>query len=182
MEYESVAAIGQDSHRFVEPGTYPGRPLRLGGATIPEGPALAGNSDADVVLHAVTNAVSGLTGVNVIGETADRMCFDEGVVDSAAYLAEARNSLGGIRLTHLSVSIECIRPRLSAHIQAIRTKLSELTGLPESSIGITATSGEGLTDFGRGAGIQVFCILSARRPVESGTAQGPRQSAGPSEW
>ena len=150
----------------VAPGASPGRPLRLGGVTLPEGPALEGNSDADVLLHAVTNAVSGLTGVNVIGATADRMCRDEGVTDSAAYLAEALRSLGGIRLTHLSVSIEGLRPKLTPHLPGIRARLSDLLGLPGRSIGLTATSGEGLSDFGRGEGIQVLCILSAVRPAE----------------
>ena len=55
---------------------------------------LAGNSDADVVLHALTNAISGLTGVNILGETADRLCLEEGITDSFQYLqaamAEAR--------------------------------------------------------------------------------------------
>jgi 2-C-methyl-D-erythritol 2,4-cyclodiphosphate synthase len=145
----------------------PVRDLRLGGIVVPGAPGLAGNSDADVVLHAVTNAVSGLTGVNVLGEVADRMCLEEGIVDSAAYLAEAMRHLGGIHLTHLSVAIECRRPHLAGHIPAMRTRLSELTGLAESRIGITATSGENLTAFGRGEGIQAFCLLSALRPAES---------------
>lgn len=166
MEYLSVGSIGQDSHRFEAVPT-PGRPLRLGGITIPDAPALEGNSDADVLLHAVTNAVSGLTGVNVLGETADRMCREQGITDSALYLAKAMESLGGIEPTHLSVSVEAQRPRLAEHIPAIRRRLSELTGLPLESIGLTATSGEGLTDFGRGLGIQVFCILSARKPTRT---------------
>jgi len=164
--FDAISAIGQDSHRFVAPGSAPGRPLLVGGVTLPEGPALDGNSDADVLLHAVTNAVSGLSGMNVIGAVADRLCREEGITDSAVYLAEAMRSLGGIRLTHLSVSIEGLRPKFSPHLLAIRERLSELLGLPVASIGLTATSGEGLTDFGRGEGIQVLCILSARRPVD----------------
>ncbi len=160
----AVSAIGQDSHRFAPEGAAPERPLRLGGVTVPGAPGLLGNSDADVVLHAVTNAVSGLTGVNVIGAVADRMCRELGITDSAAYLAEAMRALGAIRLTHLSVSVEAARPRLAPHVPAIRARLAALLGLPESAVGLTATSGEGLTDFGRGEGIQVLCILSAERP------------------
>ena len=174
-DYDPICAIGQDSHRFVAADAAPGRPLRLGGVTLPEGPALDGNSDADVLLHAVTNAVSGLTGVNVIGAAADRMCRDLGITDSAAYLEEALKSLGGIRLTHLSVSIEGLRPKLTPHLPAIRARLSELLGIPGGAIGLTATSGEGLTDFGRGAGIQVFCVLSAKRPAAR-RAEGPPAS------
>jgi 2-C-methyl-D-erythritol 2,4-cyclodiphosphate synthase len=166
MEYLSFTSIGQDSHRFVS-SPQGDRPLRLGGVTIPDAPALEGNSDADVLLHALANAVSGLTGVNVLGEVADHMCLDQGVTDSAAYLAKAMESLGDIALTHLSVSVEAQRPRLAGFVPSIRRRLSELTGLPVESIGLTATSGEGLTDFGRGLGIQVLCILSARRPYRN---------------
>ena len=65
-------AIGQDSHRFEPDGS--DKKLILGGVVIEGCPGLSGNSDADVVLHALTNAVSGITCVNILGEEADRMC------------------------------------------------------------------------------------------------------------
>ncbi len=161
-------AIGQDSHRFTEePLSTPARPLMLAGVRIPDAPALAGNSDADVVLHAVTNAVSGITGVNILGEAADRMCLQDGITDSAAYLAEALRRLDGYRPVHLSVSVEAARPRLSPYIEAMRRRLAELMELGEGDVGLTATSGEGLTDFGRGIGIQALCILTVER-ISSG--------------
>lgn len=150
MQY---TAIGQDSHRFEPEGTE--KPLRLGGITIPGAPGLDGNSDADVVLHAVTNAISGATGVNILGAVSDRMCLNEGITDSSAYLAEALRHLAGSRPVHLSISLECLRPKLAAHIPAMRTRLAGLLGLPERHVGITATTGEDLTAFGRGEG--VFC-------------------------
>ena len=64
--------IGQDSHRFEEKPS--GKPLVLGGLIIPRHKALDGNSDADVVLHALTNAISSVTGVNILGKIADDMC------------------------------------------------------------------------------------------------------------
>jgi 2-C-methyl-D-erythritol 2,4-cyclodiphosphate synthase len=141
-------------------GTAGERPLLLGGVRFDGAPPLEGNSDADVVLHALTNAISGITGVNVLGETADRMCRELGITDSAAYVREAMGSLGANRIVHLSFSIECARPPISRKIRAMRESIARITGVAPDSIGITATSGEGLTAFGRGRGIQVFCVVT----------------------
>jgi len=150
--------LGQDSHRFEAEGS--SKPLILGGVTIGGCPGLAGNSDADVVLHALTNAVSGVTGVNVLGSTSDDMC-KKGVVDSAEYLRVALQSLDALCITHVSVSIEAKRPHLSTHIPAMKQSLARLLSLTERDVGITATSGEGLTAFGRGEGIQAFVVVTA---------------------
>lgn len=149
------AAIGQDSHRFEE---NLGKPLVLGGVLFPGEPGLLANSDGDVVLHAVTNAVSGITCVNVLGGPADELCR-AGIIDSAVYLQKALESLQG-RISHLSISMECARPRITPRIPAMRENIARLLGVTPGSVGITATSGEGLTDFGRGLGISVFCILT----------------------
>ncbi|MDI9498700.1 MAG: 2-C-methyl-D-erythritol 2,4-cyclodiphosphate synthase [Bacillota bacterium] len=153
-------AIGQDSHRFAAPDS--GRPLRLAGITIPGCPGLEGNSDADVILHAVTNAVSGITGRNILGRVADELCRS-GITDSSAYLKLALEDLyqkPGRRPLHLSVSVEARRPLLAPHIPAMRAALARLLGLTEADIGLTATSGEGLTGPGRGEGIAVLAILT----------------------
>ena len=155
-----LSSIGQDSHRFC---TDKERPLMLGGIKIQGGPGLLANSDGDVVLHAVTNAVSGLTGENILGEYTDKLCFDKNIKDSAVYLMEALKHLNDITLTHLSISIECSRPRISPYIKDMKRSISHLLGLPDESIGITATSGEGMTSFGKGEGISVICILSGMR-------------------
>ncbi|MBD3393466.1 MAG: 2-C-methyl-D-erythritol 2,4-cyclodiphosphate synthase [Chitinivibrionales bacterium] len=152
--------IGQDSHRF-EPGASP-KPLRLGGITVPGCPGLAGNSDADVVLHALTNAVSGISGVNILGAVADDLCKNQGVTDSAEYLRRALDTLNDIRITHVSLSIECARPKLSGHIDDMKACIARILGIGASHIGITATSGEGLTSFGRGEGIQAVAIVTAQ--------------------
>jgi len=164
-------AIGQDSHRFVEDGARDVgnagdagettvKPLLLGGVEFSGAPPLEGNSDADVVLHALCNAVSGVTGVNVLGETADRMLRENGITDSAEYLKEALRHLDGAAISHISFSVECSRPILSPKIDAIRENIAKLAGIPKSGVGITATSGEGLTDFGRGLGIGVMCVVT----------------------
>jgi len=152
-------AIGQDSHRFEPEGS--SKPLVLGGVRIDGCPGLAGNSDADVILHAVTNAISGITGVNILGAVSDKMCLTQGITDSAAYLRKSLGSFVDFHITHVSVSIEARRPILSSHLPAIRRSLAQLLSLTESAIGITATSGEGLTAFGRGEGVQVLAVVTA---------------------
>jgi len=151
--------IGQDSHRFDLGNT--SKKFILGGVVFEGVTPLAGNSDADVVLHAITNAVSGITCVNILGKTADEMCLKKGITDSSAYVREALKYLDDLKIVHLSISIECSYPKISPKIQEMRKSISKLLGLPENSVGITATTGEGLTEFGKGQGIQAFCCITA---------------------
>lgn len=167
MSGQFRTAIGQDSHRFVTSEACkndPGRLLILGGVAIPDERPLDGNSDADVILHALTNAVSGVTGINILGPIADRMCLEERITDSTAYLQAALHTLGERQLVHVSISVECRRPRLTPHIAAIRARIAELTGLTIDDVGLTATSGEGLTEVGRGEGIAVLCLVTVYCP------------------
>lgn len=156
-----IAAIGQDSHCFEPEGT--AKPLVLGGVAIPGCPGLSGNSDADVVLHAVTNAVSGLHGVPVLGALSDELCLKKGIRDSRVYCIRSLEMLKKYRLVHVSVSIEARRPHLAGHLQAIRKSIARICSLTEEQVALTATSGEGLTAFGRGEGIQAFAVVSAQR-------------------
>ena len=89
-----VCSIGQDSHAFSEEWE---KPLILGGILFEDMPGLRANSDGDVVLHAITNAISGITCYNVLGEPADRLCRS-GETNSAAYLNLA---LEHFTFTHL---------------------------------------------------------------------------------
>ncbi len=162
MAYIYRNAIGQDSHRFAHEG---GKPFLLAGVRIPTELKITANSDGDVLFHAVTNAISGLTAVNILGKRADEMCA-AGETDSRAYLEDALSHLGKIELLHLSVSIEALRPKLEKHIPEIRKALAHALRLPLTSVGLTATTGEGLSGMGRGEGLQVFCILTAREAVE----------------
>ena len=67
----------------------------------------------------------------------------------------------GMRPVHLSVSIEGARPKILPKVEEMKHSLAKIMGMRISDIGITATTGEGLTDFGRGLGVSVFCILTA---------------------
>ena len=154
-----ICAIGQDSHRFDNENLE--KALVLGGLLIEDHQGLKGNSDADVVLHAITNAISGITGVNILGNIADKMCNENGITDSKAYLLEAMKYLEK-EICHISVSIECKTPHLEKIIPAMKENIASILNLKSSNIGITATTGEGLTDFGRGLGIQCFCIINVQ--------------------
>jgi len=167
---EYCSAIGQDSHRFLtadEWSAQPHRQLILAGVVLPGETPLAGNSDADVILHALTNAISGVTGINILGAVADQLCLEQGITDSSVYLQRALKTLGDWQITHISFSLEGKRPKFSPVIPALKKRLAELTGLHLQDIGLTATSGEGLTAFGRGEGLQALCIISARRIMKN---------------
>ena len=154
-----IVGIGQDSHRFDFANK--SKKLVLGGVMFEDHPPLKGNSDADVVLHSITNAISGITCVNILGEKADEMCLNNNIIDSREYVKESLKHLKKFRILHVSVSIECQTPKLSSYIPKIRSSLSSLLNIPENSVGITATSGENLTEFGRGKGIQVMSCVTA---------------------
>ena len=150
--------LGLDSHRFIEGDS--AKPLILGGVIFNDAPALSGNSDADVILHAVTDAISGVTGVTVIGAVADQLCRD-GITDSKAYLAVALESLGDWRLTHVSIVLECLRPKIDPKVPELRASVADLLGLEIADVCITATTGEQLNDVGRGLGIHASVIVTA---------------------
>lgn len=139
--------------------------LVLGGVVIQGCPGLLGNSDADVVLHALTNAVSGLSCVNILGKIADDLCLKEGITDSRVYLKKALDTLKDYKIIHASLSIEALRPKLAPHIDSMRESIAALLGLGVHSVGITATTGEGLTEFGQGKGIFCTAILTAQENV-----------------
>lgn len=148
--------IGQDSHRIESQKT---KPLMLGGVEFEADYSLSANSDGDVVLHALTNAVSGATTYNVLGKVADKMC-KEGITDSKEYLKEALKAMNGIKIEHVSISIEALRPKFTPNIPEMRNSIANLLSVSEKSIGITATTGEGLTECGKGNGIFVTVLLS----------------------
>lgn len=158
----SFSAIGQDSHRFVDANETNGnKELILAGVTVPNHRALLGNSDADVIFHAITNAISGITCINVLGDIADEMC-KKGIRDSSEYLKYAIKTLGDLEIVHVSLSVECKSPKITPLIPKMRENISKILDVEENHVGITATSGENLTEFGKGHGIFATCIITVR--------------------
>jgi len=149
--------LGQDSHAFDQGDK--NKKLVLAGIVFHGSVGLKGNSDADVVLHALTNSISSITGKNIIGKISDDMCRN-GITNSGEYLKEALKYLHDYTITHISISLECKKPQITPKIEEMKLSLSRIFSIDVGDIGITATTGEGLTEFGRGKGIQVLSIIT----------------------
>ena len=147
--------LGQDSHAFEDSD----KVLILGGVTFDHAQGLSGNSDADVVLHALTNAISSISGRNILGKVADDLC-QSGVTDSREYLKLALADLQPGRIEHVAISIECLTPKISPQVDAMKASIAQLLNIQSTDVGITATTGEGLTAFGQGKGIQALVMIT----------------------
>lgn len=150
--------IGQDSHRFLPPES--SKPCVIAGLIFEDVPGFNANSDGDVVFHAICNAISSLTGVLILGAIADDLCLKDGITDSEVYLQEAMKTLGRQKITHVSVTIEGQKPKLKGQLLEMRANIARIMGLEISEVGITATTGEGLTDFGCGDGVQALAVVT----------------------
>lgn len=163
MTYLYRHSLGQDHHRYREGG----EGLSLGGHFLACPLAFEANSDGDVLLHALCNAISGISCHPILGPEADRICAT-GEKDSRAYVRYALEDLQkrrpGIELVHASFAIEASRPRLYEVLPQIRSSVATLLHLPIDAVACTATTGEGLTGMGRGEGMAVLCSLTCREP------------------
>ena len=150
-------AIGQDSHRIDYNNS--SKKLILGGIEFEEDYSIIANSDGDVVLHAITNAISGITCKNILGNTTDDMCNKKGIKNSEEYVKEALKYLKE-KIIHVSISIECKLPKINPKVEEMRKNIARILNINKNCVGITATSGEGLTEFGKGNGINVFVCIT----------------------
>src|SRR3989338_4829495 len=150
--------FGQDSHRF---SANKSKKLVLGGYIVPNEIGLEANSDGDVVLHALFNAISSAIGERSISFYADNM-YKKGITDSKEYLKVILNKLNekNYQISNVSISIEASKPKLEKYTKKIQDSLSKILKLEKENIGITYTSGDGLTSFGRGEGMQGFAVVS----------------------
>jgi 2-C-methyl-D-erythritol 2,4-cyclodiphosphate synthase len=154
--------IGQDSHRFLPAES--SKPCIVGGIIFEDVPGLDADSDGDVIYHAICNAITSLSGVPVLGGIARDLCRKDGITDSQVYLEKALKTLGEHKIIHVALSIEGKRPYFEEKIQAMKEKIAQVLHITPSAVGITATSGDGLTDFGCGDGLQCFCIMTVMSP------------------
>jgi 2-C-methyl-D-erythritol 4-phosphate cytidylyltransferase/2-C-methyl-D-erythritol 2,4-cyclodiphosphate synthase len=155
--------LGFDVHVFAE-----GKELWLGGLLIPHSHGLKGHSDADVVLHALTDAILGTIGEGDIGDhfpPSDpqwRGAASSIFLEHACALVERR----GGRIDHVDVTIICEAPRIGPHREAMRAKVAELLRLPMARISIKATTTERLGFTGRGEGMAAQAIATVRIPED----------------
>jgi 2-C-methyl-D-erythritol 2,4-cyclodiphosphate synthase len=150
--------IGQDSHRFLPPGS--AKPCVIAGIIFEDTPGLDADSDGDVVFHAICNAISSVTGVPIMGGIAIELCHKDGITDSQVYLEKALESLGKQTIEHVALTIEGKRPRFQNKVLEMRQRAADVMRLSIDQVGITATSGDGLTDFGCGDGLMCFCVIT----------------------
>lgn len=156
MKYRT--GLGQDSHRFLPEDST--KPCVIAGIQFDDVPGFKANSDGDLVFHALCNAISSVTGVTILGKISDELCLKDGITDSSVYLGEALKTLGQQEIVHVAISIEGSRPHFLKKIDEMRASVANALKINSSQVGITATSGEGLTDFGCGDGLQCFVIIT----------------------
>lgn len=147
---------GYDSHRLVF-----GRRLMLGGVEIPNTYGLKGHSDADVLIHAVIDAMLGAAALGDIGSHFPDTDPAYADADSAKLLesvvAEVRAS--GFRVGNLDATVLCETPRLRPHVDAIRARLAELIGIDVSRVSVKGKTNERMDDVGACVGIVVHCVV-----------------------
>ena len=145
--------LGQDSHAFLKSGK---KRLVLGGVTVSESGGLSGNSDTDVILHSLCNALSSAIGGDSLSTWSDKMC-QEGIKGSKKYVEYIFKEVKQkkYKVENVSICIEAKKPRLDLKIiQKIKKNIATLLEIELEQVGITFTSGEQLTAFGQGKGIQ----------------------------
>jgi len=148
--------LGYDVHRFA-----PGRPLVLGGVKIEHDWGLEGHSDADAVLHAVTDAILGALAAGDIGEYFPDSDPKWAGADSAVFVRHALKLAGErrCRVGNCDVTIIAETPLLGPYKQAIRENLAKLLGVDVSAVGVKATTNEGLGSIGRSEGLAAMAAV-----------------------
>lgn len=151
--------IGYDSHRFG-----PGRPLVLGGITIPYTLGLIGHSDADAVSHALTDAILGAAAMGDIGRLFPDTDPAFADADSIPLLIEAHRRVqeSGWTLQQCDITVITQAPKLAPHVPAMQACLAEALGVKEDAVSLKAKTNEGMGFIGRGEGIAVMAVATLR--------------------
>ncbi|MDP8930224.1 MAG: 2-C-methyl-D-erythritol 2,4-cyclodiphosphate synthase [Actinomycetota bacterium] len=159
---------GLDMHAFSGDSR---RPLVLGGVVVPRAPGLAGHSDADVVAHALADA---LLGAAALGDLGSLFGVDDPALARADSLTLLRRvvdeiTAAGWRAANIDCTVIAQRPRLDVHRQAMRERLAAVVDLPVSSVSVKVTSTDGLGAVGRGEGIACWatCLIVQVREREA---------------
>jgi 2-C-methyl-D-erythritol 2,4-cyclodiphosphate synthase len=156
---------GYDVHQLVE-----GRPLIIGGVTIPYERGLLGHSDADVLLHAITDALFGAAAMGDIGRHFPDTDAEFSGADSRVLLREAfrRVSEAGFGIMNVDTTVIAQAPKLAPHIEAIRANIAEDLELPLSRVNVKAKTNEKLGYLGRKEGIEAqAAVLLMRTGIDA---------------
>lgn len=153
--------IGYDAHRFVA-----GRRLVLGGVEIPHPSGLAGHSDADVLVHAIVDALLGAAALGDIGyhfPPSDATWRD---AESRVFLTHAVRLVAeaGFAIANVDATIVAEAPRLGPHVPAMRRSIAATLGVAEQAVSVKATTNEGMGFIGRGEGIAALAVATLQSP------------------
>jgi len=163
--------FGYDSHRFEA-----GRRLVLGGVTIPDATGLKGHSDADVLIHAVIDALLGAAALGDIGSHFPDTDATWKDADSAQLLAAvvAEIAAAGWRVGNIDATVICERPKLRPHIDAIRARLAARLGVGVGQVSVKGKTNERMDDTGAGVGIAVHAVALLEPAAAGGTESEKR--------
>ena len=158
---ETRTAFGFDVHGFAD-----GSQVMLGGIAIPHGQALAGHSDADVALHALTDALLGTIGAGDIGKHFPPSDPQWRGVSSDRFLRHAVDLVdaAGGRIVHLDLTLVCEAPRIGPHREAMVTSIARIAGIERDRVSVKATTTEGLGFTGRREGIAAQAVATVEVP------------------
>lgn len=155
----TLTGIGYDSHRLA-----PGRALILGGVEIPSEVGLDGHSDADVLTHAIIDALLGAAGLGDIGQhfpDSDERYRDADSLELLAAVLPLVLAQGG-ELVNVDATVVMERPKLAPHRETIRESLAAALGVAPARVNVKASTGEGIGFVGRGEGVAALAVASLR--------------------
>lgn len=157
----NLVGIGYDVHRFAE-----NRALILGGVNIPHTHGLDGHSDADVLCHAIADAILGAVGERDIGHhfpNTDPECKGMSSLEIVRRAVELVAEQGG-RLNNIDCTLIAEAPKIGPHLEAMKSKLAVVLSLEPKRVGIKATTNERLGFLGRQEGIAAMAVASVEVP------------------
>jgi 2-C-methyl-D-erythritol 2,4-cyclodiphosphate synthase len=147
---------GFDAHPLA-----PGRPCVLGGVRILSDAGPIGHSDGDVVLHALADAILGVAAAGDLGSVFGTEGPEWQGAAGEALVRHVRELTDHPGILNVDVTILASRPRVAEHREAMRENIAALLGIPVARVSVKASSGNGLTDFGRGEGVAATVVLLA---------------------
>ncbi|HEY3348599.1 MAG TPA: 2-C-methyl-D-erythritol 2,4-cyclodiphosphate synthase [Thermoanaerobaculia bacterium] len=145
---------GFDAHRLE-----PGRPCVLGGVAVPADSGPVGHSDGDVVLHALADALLGAAAMGDLGSIFGTDRPEWAGAAGEAFVRHVRELTDHPEILNVDVTILAVRPRVGEYREAMRANIAALLGIPVARVSVKASSGNGLTDFGRGEGVAATVVL-----------------------
>ncbi len=153
---------GFDAHRFEQ-----GRPLILGGVTVPYAQGLVAHSDGDVLIHALCDALIGAAGLGDIGKHFPDSDAEYKNIDSRKLLRDVVNKLrsASLSISNVDVTVIAQRPKLSGYIEQMKINIADDLGVDLSRVNIKATTTEGLGFEGRGEGISSHAVVLLNESV-----------------